>query len=235
MRKISFLFLLSLTFISRGQNIGQQQGWNYSNDWGKIEVLQKSNKIIGENISSEVEGSLYFSENYTTGQLLFEGKELDRNMLYRYEAYSDIIEVKLENGKEDFLAQSPKLEVIIAGDLYNYVQFYNESNKEMDFGYMIVMDKNEKYNLYDRKIKKLRPGKKATTSMSADLQAKLLDNETIYFRLAGDKFAKSFPDSKSSLFKMFPNQKPKLKKFLKSEKIDLENPEDVARVLEFCL
>jgi hypothetical protein len=173
MKKFSFLILLSITLISKGQNIGQQQGWNYSNDWGKLEVLQKSKKTIGANISSDVEGSLYFSENYTNGQLLFEGKELERNMLYRYEAYSDIIEVKLENGKEDFLAQSPKLEVIITGDLYNYVQFYNESNKEMDFGYMIVIDKNEKYNLYVRKIKKLRPGKKATTSMSADLQAKL--------------------------------------------------------------
>ena len=85
------------------------------------------------------------------------------------------------------------------------------------------------------KIKKLKTGKKAKTTMTADLEAKLLDDETIYFRLAGDKFAKNFPDSKNSLYKMFPNQKSELKKFLKNENIDLEKPNDVARILEFCL
>jgi len=211
------------------------QTYNTSNDWAKIDVIQKAQKIIGDDISSNVDGSLYYNDNYTAGKLFFEGKELERNMLYRYEAFSDIVEVKLNNGKEDYLAQSPKLDVQIGDNLYTYVQFIDKSKNDITFGYMIVIEQNEIFDIYDRKIKKLRPGKKAKTSMSADLQAKLLDFETIYFRLAGDKFAKSFPDSKSSLYKMFPDQKSELKKFLKSEKIDLENPQDAAKVLEFCL
>ncbi len=211
------------------------QSYNSSNDFGNVEILQKVTKKIGDEIPSDVDGSLYFSETYTAGKLLFEGKELKRDMLYRYDAYSDIIEVKLTNGEEDYLAQSPKLDVLIGEDRYSYIQFYDQSDKEVTFGYMIVLENNERYDLYDRKIKKLKPGKKATTSMSADITAKLLDNETIYFRLTGEKFAKSFPESKSGLYKMFPNLKADLKKFLKNEKIDLENPKDVAKVIEFCL
>jgi len=229
--KKNISFILFSLFVSA--SIGQTG--NYSKDWAKIEVIQKANKIIGDDISSNVEGSLYHLEGYLEGALLFEGKELERNMLYRYEAYSDVIEVKLENGEEDILAKSPKLEILIGNNHYSYVQFYEESKNEMDFGYMVILDKNENFNLYVRKIKKLQTGKKAKTTMSADLQAKLLDDETLYFRLAGDKFAKNFPESKNSLLKMFPNQKSELKKFLKIENIDLENPQDALRVLEFCL
>jgi hypothetical protein len=226
---ISTLSLALVVFTSSAQS------YNTTKDWGNFDILQKVKKNIGDDIPSDVDGSLYYTETYESGKLLFEEKELERDMLYRYEAYSDIIEVKLSTGEEDYLAQSPKLDVLIGNDLYSYIQFYDENDKQITFGYMIVLDKNEKYDLYDRKIKKLRPGKKAQTSMSADVEAKLLDNETIYFRLSGEKFAKSFPESKSALYKMFPNQKSELKKFLKSEKIDLENPEDVARLLEFCL
>jgi len=229
--KKNISFILFSLFVSA--SIGQTG--NYSKDWAKIEVIQKANKIIGDDISSNVEGSLYHLEGYLEGALLFEGKELERNMLYRYEAYSDVIEVKLENGEEDILAKSPKLEILIGNNHYSYVQFYEESKNEMDFGYMVILDKNENFNLYVRKIKKLQTGKKAKTTMSADLQAKLLDDETLYFLLAGDKFAKNFPESKNSLLKMFPNQKSELKKFLKNENIDLENPQDALRVLEFCL
>jgi len=228
-KTISFILFSLFAFASIGQT------GNHSKDWAQIEVMQKANKIIGDDISSSVEGSLYHLDSYLEGTLLFEGKELERNMLYRYEAYSDVIEVKLENGEEDILAKSPKLDILIGNDLYSYVQFYDKSRNEMDFGYMVILDKNENYNLYDRKIKKLITGKKAKTTMTTDLEAKLLDDETIYFRLAGDKFASRFPDSKNSLYKMFPNQKSELKKFLKSEKIDLEKPQDAARVLEFCL
>jgi hypothetical protein len=230
MKKTIFILVFALMAFT-----SSAQSYNTSKDWAKIELIQKSKKTIGDNISSDVQGSLYYSDKYASGKLFFKGNELERDMLYRYEAYSDIIEVKLKNGEEDYLAQSPKLEVLIGNNLYNYIQFYDEAENEMTFGYMIVLEQNEKYNLYDRKIKKLRPGKKAQTSMSADLEAKLLDNETIYFRLAGDKHAKSFPENKSALYKMFPSQKSELKKFLKNEKIDLENPQDIARVIEFCL
>ncbi len=237
MKKECILLLFAcIVFSGSAQNFGQQTShWNASKSWAKTDLLQKSKKVIGDNLDNDVEGSLYFSEVYAPGTLLFEGKELERNMLYRYEAYSDIMEVKLENGEEDYLAQSPKLDVIIGDEHYSYVQFYDDSKNEMAFGYMIVIDENEQFSLYDRKIKKLRPGKKATTSMSADLEAKLLDNETLYFRLSEDKFAKSFPKSKNELFKMFPEQKTELKKFLKSQKINLDDPTDVERVLEFCL
>jgi hypothetical protein len=228
-KSISLLILGIVVFTSNAQS------YNTSKDWGNFDILQKVEKNIGDDISPDVKGSLYYTDSYTSGKLLFEGNELERDMLYRYEAYSDIIEVKLSTGEEDYLAQSPKLDVLIGSDRYSYIQFYDENAKEMTFGYMIVLDQNEKYDLYDRKIKKLRPGKKAQTSMSADVEAKLLDNETIYIRLSGEKFAKSFPESKSGLYKMFPNQKSELKKFLKREKIDLENPEDVAMVLEFVL
>ena len=230
MKKIISTLLLALVVFT-----SSAQSYNTSKDWGNFDILQKVEKNIGDDISPDVKGSLYYTDTYTSGKLLFEGNELERDMLYRYEAYSDIIEVKLSTGEEDYLAQSPKLDVLIGSDRYSYIQFYDENAKEMTFGYMILLDQNEKYDLYDRKIKKLRPGKKAQTSMSADVEAKLLDNETIYIRLSGEKFAKSFPESKSGLYKMFPNQKSELKKFLRSEKIDLENPKDVAMVLEFCL
>ncbi len=230
MKKPILLVIFSLFSIASFAQTG-----NHSKDWAKIEIIQKANKIIGDDISPNVEGSLYYSENFSEGTLLFQGKELERNMLYRYEAYSDVIEVKLENGKEDILAQSPKLDVLIGNDLYKYVQFFDKDNKEMDFGYMITLDQNDKYDLYDRKTKKLKPGKKAKSTMSVDLDAKLLDDETIYFRLSEDKFAQSFPKNKSGLYKIFPNQKSELKTFLKNENIDLENPQDALKVLEFCL
>jgi hypothetical protein len=211
------------------------QTGNHTKDWAQLEVIQKSIKIIGDDIFTEVEGSLYYSDTYASGKLLFEGKELERDMLYRYEAYSDIIEVKLENGQEDYLAQSPRLDVQIGNDLYSYIQFYDETNNVLEFGYMVILDKNEKYDLLSRKTKKLKQGKKAKTTLDIDMVTKLLDKETVYFRRTGDKFAKSFPDRKSRLYKMFPDQKSELKKFLKSEKIDLDNTQDVARVIEFCL
>ncbi len=224
---LSFFSLFAYTSIA--------QTGSHTKDWAQLEVIQKANKVIGEDIYSNVNGSIYHLDSYLEGKLLFEGKQLDRNILYRYEAYSDVIEVKLENGEEDILAQSPKLDILIGDELYSYILFYNKTKREMDFGYMTVIDKNEKYDLYNRKIKKLRPGKKAQTTMTADLEPKLLMDKTIYFRLSGDKFAKSFPERKSDLYKMFPNQKSELKKLLRSEKVDLTNPRDVERIMEICL
>ena len=69
-KTISFLLFSLLSFTSIGQT------GNHSKDWAKIEVMQKANKIIGDDISSNVEGSLYHLDSYLEGTLLFEGKRI---------------------------------------------------------------------------------------------------------------------------------------------------------------
>lgn len=207
------------------------QTYNNSGDWAKLEVIQKSSKLIGDDLPKNVEGSMYYVKDFISGNLYFDSKRLDREFEYRYNAYLDEIEVKSNEGM-DVLAKSPKLKVEIIGMTYKYVPYNDKSGVE--FSYMVEIFSNSNYTVFQKNSKKLKQGRKSSNGMTPDLASKLVDETSFYVQFSDDKSAISFPSSKKELIQMYPELKNGLKKFIKSEKIDFDKSEDVLKVMDYC-
>ena len=226
-------YLLALLISILISTVSQSQTVSTTQNWARQDLMQKTNKVIGDNLPENVEGSMYYLSSYSPGFLYYDSTKLEREFEYRYNAFSDQIEVKTPEGS-DYLAQSPKLSVDIMGKYFSYVQYLNPSDESIAFGYMIKLLEDDDFILFQREYKQLKEGKKSTNGMTPDLPSKLVDKSDFYIKTDKHTYAYEFPQSKKELYKMFPEIKGGLKSFLKKEKIDLSDPNDIIKVLEYC-
>jgi len=226
-------YLLTLLISFSISTVTQSQTVSTTQNWARQDLMQKTNKVIGDNLPENVEGSMYYIASYSPGYLFYDSNKLERDFEYRYNAYSDQIEVKTPEGT-DYLAQSPKLAVDIMGKFYSYVQYLNPVDESIAFGYMIQLLKDDDFTLYQREFKQLKEGKKSTNGMTPDLPSKFVAKTEFYIKTDKQSYAYEFPQSKKDLYKMFPDLKGGLKSFIKKEKIDLSDANDIIKVLEYC-
>lgn len=197
------------------------------------ELTNKFRNADGSKLKfSDIHGSMYYEEDFVIGKVHL-GTQYYGKYAMRYNAFADEIEAKkTELHDPQVITKSFMLWFEIGNDKYvlrDYVDF--EDN--LTDGYFMELVSHEKYSLYQKRQKMLREGRKAENPNQADIPPRFLDSNSFYIAV-GDKNPLKLKTSKKALKDFVPEeQMGKLKKFMKENKINLGEKEDLVKLVNY--
>nr|WP_293293885.1 hypothetical protein [Allomuricauda sp.] len=149
------------------------------------------------------EGSAYENEKFTNGKVYSKDELLD-DVYFRYNAFSDELEVKktrLEEEDYQALIKSNDIYIISnSGKKYIYNQFFDKKG-EVQNGYLILLSAGEKASLYKQYDVKFFEGKEAENSMVNPIPSRFTPFIGYYVQMEGSDKIVKLPTKKNKLFK----------------------------------
>jgi len=177
-------------------------------------------------------GSPYYKDSFSYGKIFLKKKELDLNYSYRYNAYTDEIEVN--NGIDiDLLLKDTNISCIIDGEKYSYQEYAAKEDEDIQMGYLKTIFEGEKVILYFKKNKQFKEGKKAKTSLTTSFPPKLVDFEEFYFSNLEETPHKVKLKNKELLAIIPINYQLEMKTFLKDNDLNVKRKDDLITFFKY--
>lgn len=237
--KITILLVIfATTTASYGQHTEHPVRFSSQNPFWELQSrqieIELANEFSGENPNSveNIEGSPYANEVFVFGSLYIDAKLHKKNVLLRYNIFSEEIEIstsgKSKESSYNALLKNPSYYARIGKTTYIFAP-YNDSNK--DGGYFEFIASGNHFDLYEKtKVKFIKATEPRPYAPSAS--AKFLRSTAYYLVSKKGKFLK-IPKNHSKIIKEWDSDGDKLKVFLKTNNIDLSQKNDLVRTFNF--
>ncbi|MDV7140277.1 hypothetical protein R3X28_15405 [Maribacter sp. TH_r10] len=232
------LLTSATNFAQYGNVNGRQSNANFEANLAANNVLrgrdllqdvlkQKNNNELS---LSEIEGNPYLNENFLKGRLMYKDSIELGEYLMRYHSFADEFEISNAEGP-GFLNKADYLRVNLAGDSYRPLNYIDE-NGEIKKGFFIIKSEGPKASLFLRKYKKVKPAQEAKTSFHKATPAKFLAYEN-YFLKFGNEAPFEIKLKKGKFIKLFPENQDRLKKYIKTNNLNLEEEKDAITLIDY--
>lgn len=215
---VSLFFCFSLNMFSQTlptiDDVSKLRNWNYG-----TEIDDKNSNIAG---------SQYFEDRFLSAKVsLLDNKELE----IRYNAVKDEMEYKSE-GKVFRLNKKDSLIVVFksGNKIYEYMEYVFKKKSEK--GYLVRKTNFKKTDLFTKEIISFVPYKDAANPYEQATQAHYRKDKDIYF-IKLDVGVVEVPKKKKDFLKLFSENQENIDIFLKSNKIDLEDENDLISIVRF--
>ena len=219
---IIIITAILITVKSYSQSVGTQQEVRFFTE--HVDLFNNNN-IYDYPIPDDYRGSPYYYPSFLIGSIYLKSELLDRNVALRYNAFADEIEFKKSTDKENTetfaIIKSEDVHVVI-----NKETFIFKATK----GYFIVIYDGVNFSLIKKLKKKFYPFKKAATSLTNDVPAIFIDEET-YYIATNDGSLIEFSGSKNKKLKAFKNNYNEAKAYVKKNNLDLSKERDMKRLI----
>ena len=200
-----------------------------------IRELERANQSktpeeLNEAILNNLEGTPYMNNDFEKGEILAVDGTLLRGALLRYNIFNNKMEVK---EKEILYELSNELiqRIKIDDRIFDYLLF-QISEKEYT-GYLELIQ-DGKWNLYCRYSKKFREAQPQKAQQDKPNPASFRDLPDVYLlKKDENSFAIGFRNKKEFL-NIFPLHKEEVQDYMKNQKIKLNNPEDLKKLVSYC-
>lgn len=196
-----------------------------------IDINQKSLAFgLTEAQFDAIKDEAYANPNFLQGKI-FQGEELLKDdVLMRYNAYADEIEIKKNKFDENYgaLIKDPEVFVKIYNDIYLFVPFQGSNENG---GYFNVLSDGKTYDLYKKTKAIYREPKKAETNYQRDTPPSF-EKVTTYYLVKDGTFLE-MPNRKSKIMKMMDSKKSEMKRFIKENDIDLDKEADLVKTIQY--
>ncbi len=244
MKKYLFLLPISLcTLLVQAQYSGQALS-NASSGGSMDGSAAIINTLLGDMASrdakrtknyDEFQGSPYVSNNFQKTNIWYNDENMG-DMLYRYNALNEEIEIKNTNLEEEAarsLARDKNIFVTIDGKKMGFKTFVTSKNKTVN-GYLLNLLTGAKYDLYKRTHVKFTEGKPAPNSFVKAVPARFSHFTEYYFQKNGVNRIDEIPLSNGKLLKLLEGEdRAKVKTFLKENSIRIKDESDLIQVFGF--
>lgn len=183
----------------------------------------------------KVKGSPYESDHFVQGTVSSKTIDNTQRSFFRYNVYDDIIEMKTNlNGEEILgLIKSLNIYATISNKEYHFEIYSNGPNKGSDEGYFILISENNNVNLYLKKVKIFHRAKEAADSFRDAVPAEFTDSKTYYYKINKKRVLFPISTNKKKFLDQFSEHQDELKKFMKTEKINLKNEKDLIELIQY--
>lgn len=232
----SLLIVLGMNAQTSGQvatytpGVGAQTDGLYNYAMGS--VSDKLDKLSYED--GNIEGSPYTSNTFAPTQIFY-GDEAAGNVYYRYNAHNQEIEIKqqnLENEPIRALGRDKKINIMVDGKPMSFKTFINKSGQTQN-GYLTLLN-DGKFKLYKRVNIRFKDAKKAPNSFVTGSPAKFIPFIEYYLESEDGKRIDEIEFSTKKFLNLVGSEKQDtVKKFMKENKIKLNDENDIQVVLEF--
>ncbi len=235
--QILFVFLFTIQMVT-AQATGQLVSYNNAADNGVSDALYlyalSGDKSKLNARSYGISGSAYTSSDFSPTALYYKD-ELQGNFFYRYNAYNEEIELKdvnLEDAPIKALARDKNLSIRINGNEMSFKTYIDKKGLTQN-GYLEKLVDGA-YSLYKRTDVKFTEGQKAQNSFVKAIPARFSKFEEYYLEIEGTNRIDEILIKNGKLIKLVPTtDKEEFKAFLKAEKLNVKNEEDLFKALEF--
>lgn len=239
---IYFIPIMLITNNLAGQMSGQVATYTTNADGGYSDALynyavgsladKRKKTVIKE---ESIQGSAYTSPTFLPGKLFYDN-DFQGDILYRYNAYMEEIEMKNINlpGAEVLaLSRDKKLKIInTSGNEIAFKTYIDEKGLTQN-GYLSKLNSG-KYTLYERVDVKFTEGQKAQNSFVPAIPPRFSLFTQYYLEIEGKNRLDEISFSNKKLLKLVPPEKVDyVKEYLKRENIRIKSVESLLRVLNF--
>ena len=181
-----------------------------------------------------IKGTYYFESRFLPSEVTYFGEKLRGNVLLRYNAYNDELEIgKTTDQKdtEEILLKSAKVEATINGEHYRLVSYRPKEDSFPQVGYLVVLSDGDTYKLYLQRKKVFMDAVEARTGLERSFPARFVDEEHYFYQI-GDETPLPLKKSKTALKKVFQTKGGRLKEILKDNKLKTNNSTDLRAIFE---
>jgi hypothetical protein len=233
------IFIISISYSSVHSQSPQSTAYgqyNYAQTKiNELNTVENSNDGSSINLS-EVDGSPYENASFQAGTVSNKKLGDSKSLYFRYNVFNNIIEMK-ENMADNYavaMIKSLDIYVTMNNREYHYEIYSNDKNNETDEGYFILVSKEENVSIYLKKMKRFHDEKKATTPNHHDIPARFKDMEdTYYLKKNGERILFPISTKSKKLLMQLSDQETKIKIYLKTEKIKLNNEKDLIKLFKY--
>ncbi len=181
-------------------------------------------------LDGTISGTPYAKDTFVPARI----NDFKNTYLVRFNAATDEMEVK-SNGKDiSILSKVNKYSVkLVDGTGLEYMNLNYLDNGSIKNGYFInVKAITENITLFRKQFTRYTVGKPAQTSLEQDVPSKFTaQKDKFYLQLDKTKELTEIPYSKKQFLKEFDQKE--LKSYLKKEKLDIKEEEDLIKVFTF--
>lgn len=241
MRKTIALLLVFTVYNVSAQTSGQIANSQMSAGGGSNDIVSY---LLGDIRSGnekrkidepDIQGSAYTSETFLPGKL-YHKNEFESNVFYRYNAYSEEIEIKSTNAPGmpiNALLRDKNISIEnVEGKPMSFKTFIDKKGLTQN-GYLTEMYKG-KYTLYKRSDVKYTQPQKAQNSFVPATPARFSKFTEYYLELEGRNRIDELELKKSKLLKLVDDSdREALKLYLKENKLKIKDENDILKALLF--
>jgi hypothetical protein len=220
---LNTLLLSSIVFNVNAQEIMERLG-----PLGSGAIYR--NNVLNQNEVSKIEGSKYFDEEFR----LAEVSGVPQQIMIRYDAMMDIIEVQSEN-KELFtlIKKAPCLSITIL-KYNNIIKLLTYETKEGKVnGYLAELLNLNNVALFRRDRVSLQKEKKAANAYLSATPAKFVKTSDEYYLSLKNKTAIPMPKNRKELQNLFPTHTKEIADYLKQNDFSLKDEKNIIEMVKF--
>jgi hypothetical protein len=225
--------ILTATFaLITGSIFSQARQSSYTSVFDRtIDINQKSLAFgLTEAEFNAIKDEAYANPTFVKGNIYQEDQLIKSDVLMRYNAYADEIEIKKNPTDEAYsaLIKDPNIFVKIGTDIYLFVPFEGSNEKG---GYFNVLSDGKMYDLYKKTKSIYREPRKARTSYERDVPPSFSKTTTYY--LVKDGTFLEMPNTSSRILKMMNKKEKEMKKYIKENDLDLDKEADLIKAVTY--
>lgn len=196
-----------------------------------IDIASES-QLITRSVSPkiEAEGSPYINEDFSPVRI-----SLSKDQLFaaRYNAYTNEMEVQINDDKTIALDNSIDIKVTFT----TTNKTYKTENYITDKGiakrdFLVSLIENEKYSLLKEERINFYEKVEAPSSYQKAKPARF-ERASSYYYIKINNEVTFLPQKKNDFLKAFPKQASKLKSYLKSNKLNPKNEDELIEIIEY--
>ena len=181
------------------------------------------------------QGSPYTSNTFAPTVLKYED-EVVGSIYYRYNALNEEIEIKKTSSEDEpyqALVKDKEISLLINSKPLSFKTFVTEKNTTTN-GYLTLLQKGSKYDLYQRTLVKFTEGQPAQNSFVAAVPSRFTKFTEYYFQREGVNRIDQIPQKNKKLLKLLDASKREdVKVFLKENSLNIKNEQDLIKVFDY--
>jgi len=233
---IPLIFLNQLSFCqnsympSNAPSLTPIQGMNVNQDGLSGSGLKYNDGSYINEKDADIKGSPFLFSNWEKGNVLLKTKERVDSVLIKYNLYTDLLQVKVD--EQEYQFNIDVWEFLLPDPLTNEIALFRS-------GFSPVPGMNEKsfYQvLYDGKTKLLLKHKKLVgTELTSipGVKAKVFEDQKSWFILTASGKMEKIKKKNKDILDLLEGKKEELKKMVNSRRLKLINDEEIISVLEY--
>ncbi|GGD55179.1 hypothetical protein [Muriicola marianensis] len=196
----------------------------------RLAKLHKKNTIEGE-----ILGSPYLNEEFIKSKVYY-GEEYIGDYYIRYNALNSEIEIKETAYPEEEakrLLADDQLRIKYGLRELRFTTYINKKGETKN-GYLSIIEKGKNFTLYHRLAVKFSEGKAAVNSMVMPIPSRYAQFTEYYYQQEGVNRIDQLNQKKAAVLKILDKEdRDVVNTFLKDQKINLDDEEDLIRTFEF--
>ncbi len=240
MKKLFLLFAASIlsypVLAQQGAGAMNMESFAGQGQMGNLFAEMRKKKDIVSDLPTV--GSVYIDEEFRPCKIYY-NTEFVGDFFYRHNSFNDEIEIKDTSSPYDndisSLVALRQLRLIDSKDRTELsLHVYQTKEDNLRNGYLYELSTGPKYNLYFKNNVKYTQGTHPVTSLTRPTPNKFSHFVEYYLKRNGEETAQSLGKSRGDFLKVVDADiREQVKEYLKEEKIDLKDTQDLIRLFDY--